>query len=377
MQLIDSIISLLSKALAALVVFVAMLLPAPAGYTVATPQPAPTAATSTGNTSREQFPAAQTAAPQKAAPTPKADAVEKPVAPPAPQTPAVQIPLKSQEQINVETRSALVNILCLAKTGLHGISGSGIIVDSRGVILTNAHIGQYLLLRDYLTAGNVDCTIRIGSPAERRYRATLLYLPPAWIADNASQLVASQASGSGQNDYAFLLIDSTTNPQAALPTSFARVEMSRTYPDIGEEMLLASYPAGFLASELIEKSLYASSAVTYVTRLFAFGDNVTQVDLFSIGGTVLSQAGSSGGAVVRLGSGKLAGLIATATVAASTGERDLRAVTLSHIDESLALQGMGGIIALLSGDLAAKAAAFEATLAPAERAALIKILGGN
>ena len=29
------------------------------------------------------------------------------------------------------------------------ISGSGVIVDSRGVVLTNAHVGQFFLLHDY------------------------------------------------------------------------------------------------------------------------------------------------------------------------------------------------------------------------------------
>ena len=81
--------------------------------------------------------------------------------------------------------------------------------------------------------------------------------------------------------------------------------------------------------------------------------------------------------MVRLGSGILAGIITTATVGDTTGVRDLRAVTLSHIDASLALQGQGGVATLLSGDLAAKVADFASTIAPLERAALVKVLGGN
>ncbi len=294
--------------------------------------------------------------------------------------PKLTQPTKSQEQINIETRAALVNILCNPTVGISGISGSGVVIDSRGIILTNAHIGQYFLLRDYITPGNTICSVRIGSPAQERYTATLLYLPPAWVSANASQLVALQATGTGENDYAFLLITGRTDPTAALPDSFDRLEMDRGYVDIGDPMLLAAYPAGFLSSQLVQKNLYASSAVTYVTQLFSF-DGTKRVDLFSIGGTVVSQGGSSGGAAVRLSDGKLAGIITTETTAAATSGRDLRAVSLAHIDDSLAASGQGGIIPLLSGDLSAKAAEFNTKIAPTEttilEAALEAALKGN
>src|SRR3990167_446782 len=55
-------------------------------------------------------------------------------------------------------RSALVNIICYAPSGsrLRSISGSGIIVDQKGIILTNAHIAQHFLLADR----GVPCMIR-------------------------------------------------------------------------------------------------------------------------------------------------------------------------------------------------------------------------
>ncbi len=285
-------------------------------------------------------------------------------------------PTKSEAQINTETRAALVNILCTPTVGINGISGSGVVVDSRGVILTNAHIGQYFLLRDYKIQNNITCTVRVGSPAQERYTATLLYLPPAWITANASQLKASQATGTGENDYAFLLITGRTDPAAALPGSFDRIEMDRSYVDVGNPMLLAAYPAGFLGNETVQKNLYISSAIAYVTQLFSF-KGTQNVDLFSIGGTVVSQGGSSGGAAVRLHDGKLAGIIATETVAATTGERDLRALSLAHIDDTLLADGKGGIVGLLVGDLAAKAAAFNTNISPGLTAQLEAALKGN
>lgn len=372
----NALFSALSSALLSLIALVGVLFPTGPQAPAPLPEiPVVEIASSTPMSQPESAATSSPASPAKsdtkapaAAPTTSKPAAPQPATTPAIATPAA--PTKSSEQINADTRAALVNILCTSQTGIHGISGSGIVIDSRGIVLTNAHIGQYFLLRNYLVPGNVDCVVRIGSPAQRMYTARLLYLPPAWIKDNASQLSAIQATGTGENDYAFLLITGRTDPSASLPSSFSSVALQTAYPDIGHEMLLAAYPAGFLSGELIEKSLYASSAVTYVTQLFSFDDNTSKVDLFSIGGTVVSQAGSSGGAVVRLSDGALAGLIATATTGSSTGARDLRAITLSHIDQSLATAGKGGIAALLAGDVNAKANEFLAQVAPGETAQL-------
>jgi len=365
MNTIDVILAIIGKVIGLIVMLGALLTGATPSSTPLPPQPvAPITATFPQAIAKPAPPKVLGSAP------PQPDHLSKQVSPPP--TPPVTTPVaptKSQEQINIETRAALVNILCTSRTGINGISGSGIIVDSRGVILTNAHVGQYFLLRDYITPGNTICSVRIGSPAQERYTATLLYLPPAWVAENASQLAAVQATGTGENDYAFLLITGRTDPATALPSSFDRLEMDRGYADIGDQMLLAAYPAGFLGGEAVQKNLYISSAIAYVTQLFSFGGN-KKVDLFSIGGTVVSQGGSSGGAVVRLRDGKLAGIITTSTTAASTENRDLRAVSLSHIDDSLAAAGKGGIVSILSGDLSAKAADFNTNLAPSLTAQL-------
>ena len=382
MQILDALISGLAYIFSVLLIALSALIPSLAPTVVESPTPiAPVTEIATSTEPKQ----AATSTPvkqagQKSSGSPQTivqpTSLPPPTAPPStdstssPQAGSGQA-AKSQDEVNTETRAALVNILCTTLYGgyLKPISGSGVVIDSRGVVLTNAHVGQYFLLRDYYVKDNIDCVVRVGSPAQARYTAKLLYLPPLWIADNASQITASVAQGTGENDYALLVITGTTDPRGALPTSFPHVPMESSYPDIGDEMLLAAYPAGFLSGELITKSLYASSAVTYVTQIFSFTGGA-KVDLFSIGGTVLSQAGSSGGATVRLGSGKLAGIIATATVGVSTDSRDLRAITLSHVDSSLALQGQGGLAALLTGDVYAKANDFNARIAPALTAAL-------
>lgn len=378
MQALESIIAALilglSAVLMALTGAVGSLFPT---EPIAPPAPAPAetasfpAAPSATSTATSTKVAAAKEPVKAAVPTtePKSHTATSPVA----TAPAAIAPQLSQEVVNNAARAALVNILCMSNGTIPGLSGSGVIIDSRGVILTNAHVAQYFLLQDFPTKANIECVVRTGSPAEARYTAELLYIPPAWVAANASQLRAAKAIGTGEHDYAFVRITGRTDG-SALPASFPHLEMDARFPEIGEPMLLASYPAGFLGTETIQKSLYASSAVTYTTQLFTFDDNRTKVDLFSIGGTVLSQGGSSGGAVLRLKDGKLAGLIATATVADSTGGRDLRAITFSHINNSLEAAGMGGIAALLVGNVAAKAATFNAQVAPGLTAQLEAVL---
>src|SRR3989344_252919 len=55
--------------------------------------------------------------------------------------------------LNEQVRAAVVNILCITGSGgpLNSISGSGVIIDPRGIILTNAHVAQYFLLKNYPT----------------------------------------------------------------------------------------------------------------------------------------------------------------------------------------------------------------------------------
>ncbi len=275
--------------------------------------------------------------------------------------------------VNTETRSALVNILCTTIAGgyLHPISGSGVLIDPRGVILTNAHVGQFFLLKNYIVPNNVNCTVRTGSPAQATYTATLLYLPPAWIKANAAQIVSSEPTGTGENDYAFLLITGTVDG-SVLPNSFPYVPYTLDVPIPNTPVLLAGYPAGFLEASTIEANLYAASALSTVQTLYSFTGNT--VDAISVGSSIVAQSGSSGGAVVRTQDGQLLGIIATETIASTTAGRDLRAITTGHIDRSLTASGLGGINTLLSEDLPTLAGTFNAEVAPVEEQELVQVL---
>jgi hypothetical protein len=77
---------------------------------------------------------------------------------------------------------------------------------------------------------------------------------------------------------------------------------------------------------------------------------------------------------VRTYDGKLIGLIATATTGDTTASRDLRAITISYINRSLAAAGKNGLAEFLSLDLKAEAAAFLSKTFVEERQKLVDAL---
>lgn len=298
---------------------------------------------------------------------------------PAPTPQPASMPLQSDlSALNERAHDAVVNVLCTTGGGgpVLTISGSGVFIDPRGVILTNAHVAQFFLLRDYPTQNNVQCVIRTGSPARATYTAALLYISQQWIAANARQIISSAPSGTGENDYAFLLVTGRTDSASSLPASFSYVEPSTARVSPNESMLLVAYPASLLDGSSIQTNLYASTAFSYVQQVFAFHEGEAGVDLFSVGGSAVAQGGSSGGAAVRQNTGTLAGIFVTALEASTTGPSDLRALALSHIDESLRAEGEGGIVGELSGNLLAKADSFTATVFPLLAQKLKDVLNG-
>lgn len=222
-------------------------------------------------------------------------------------------------------RGALVNILCNAPqgTGLHSTSGSGIFVDSKGIILTNAHIAQYFLLADR----NVTCTIRTGAPATERYKAELIYISPAWIHANATILTQAKPSGTGEYDFAFLAV-TKSETSAPLPESFPFVPLAQKPPSSGTPVVIATYGAQFLESSQVHSGLYPTVVFGSVKDVFTFARNT--VDVIALGGSAAAQEGSSGGGVADA-SGSLVGTVTTSTISGATDTRSLAAITASYI----------------------------------------------
>lgn len=263
-------------------------------------------------------------------------------------------------KINERTRSVVINILCTTKSGgdFNPISGSGVVVDPRGVILTNAHVAQYLLLRDYGTKNFISCIGRTGSPASPSYNLDLLYLPKSWIENNFKNIALENPLGTGEDDYALLYVTGPVDGKT-LPTTFDFIDIDESDQiALGMPILTAGYPAGFLGGITIQTNLYLTSSVSEIKKLYYFKDN-TSIDLFSLGGNILAQKGASGGAAVNELNEKLLGIITTTTAANNTGERDLMAITMAHINKSLQKHEGIDLKTKLSGNISEQAASFK------------------
>jgi hypothetical protein len=289
--------------------------------------------------------------------------------------PAVTTPVSitSFETVNENTRKAIVNILCTtdASGPLSPITGSGVFISNDGVILTNAHIAQYFLLKDFNNQKDfVKCVIRTGNPAYPTYTAELIYISTEWIAEHKNDITLDSPKGTGEHDYAFLRVTGRTDG-SALPSEFPFVRANITEgTEIGTSAVVASYPAGFLGGQTIIQSLYQSSAVINISDRYTFGENT--VDLISLGGSVVAQKGSSGGAVVDAQS-TLLGIISTSSDGDTTQSRNLRAITTAYINRSLVASTGISISSLLRAS-SSYATAFNRDVAPTLTKALSDVI---
>lgn len=305
----------------------------------------------------------QTPSQDTVAPSPKAEShttttVSVPVS-------AYATPPMSLDTVNQMTLPALVNILCATKQGspVTGATGSGVIIDPRGVILTNAHVAQYVLLSDQ-QAVQSHCIVRTGSPATAKYEVSALAFPTAWLQKHGQDITTELPTGTGEHDWALLYISGTTDGSATPATfPFLQFDAREGITVTGDPVLLSSYPAGFLGSIALRRDLWPVSTTVTIKKVFTFSEKL--LDLLALGGNIVAQGGSSGGAVVNPW-GKLVAIIVTSSLGDTTDERDLRAVTLSHIDRSVQLeQGVSLGTFLAQGDFATRAQLFHTEQLPA------------
>ena len=267
-------------------------------------------------------------------PVPVIPTITAPATTTTPVTPVAPVVSAPEAHISDEAllRASIVNVICLPGGGLRGSSGSGVVIDSRGLILTVAHVGQNFLLRDYPTEDAGSCYIRTGSPAKNAYSAELVYVSPSWLSENETTFLRSNPKGTGEHDFALIAITGTLSG-TALPKSFSHIPLApaNTDVEIGEEVGTGSYAAEFLSSSEVRSSLYPTIKFADVDDVFTFGRNT--VDIFSVAAGSAAQEGSSGGAVMNE-DGRLIGLITTRTVKPDLSLRTMQAITMDHLRRS-------------------------------------------
>lgn len=228
-------------------------------------------------------------------------------------------------------RKALVNILCTShKSPLRGSTGSGVIVDSSGIILTVAHVAQSELLSEALGPQVITCVVRTGNPARNTYNAKLIYISEPWVRNNSTTLISSQPMGTGENDFALLAITGSANG-SSLPSSFPFVPLSQSKVAIGDTLGVGGYAAQYLNSTQIRTALSPTFVMGVLEGVYTF--NKTTQDVLSILGGEAAQQGSSGGGVINT-DGELVGLITTSEISGPAQTRHLRATTPGHLRES-------------------------------------------
>ena len=275
---------------------------------------------------------------------------------------------------------ALVNIYCQYKTDeyIRTTTGSGFFINQKGIILTNAHVAQFLLLKEVRgVTDDIECVIRGGDPATPKYIAELLYISPRWVFENSGVIVDESPRGTGERDYALLYVSKSTD-NTPLPAHFPSVAvdtalLSRSTEGI--EVLTAGYPAEELLKRGADAQLNQVLAKTTVGALYTFGSNYA--DLFAISESPVGEQGASGGPIINADTRNTIGLIVTKGDEVTEGEHSLRALTLSYIDRTMQEETGFSLAQNMQGDIAYRGFIFNKAMAPFLREILMEELQGQ
>ena len=259
----------------------------------------------------------------------------------------------------------IVNIYCQYRTDqfVRTTTGSGFFVNDNGVLLTNAHVAQFLLLEHIDGFGKTECVVRTGTEATAAYKVDLLYISPAWIQENADLISQAEPKGTGERDYALLYVTEgiSNNP---VPTRLPYLESFTELLSLktkGEVVTIGGYPANKLYTDGPDATLTQELATTTVADLFTFTSQYA--DIFFLNGSRIGEHGVSGGPVVDE-EGRAIGMISTRNNDEELGVGSLSAITLSYIHRTMLEETGFGFRESVSGNLQNRAKIFQATIVP-------------
>ena len=125
---------------------------------------------------------------------------------------------------------------------------------------------------------------RKSRSATERYGGTLLYLPVPWIVRHAKYIDNPEPRGTGEDDYAFLLITEIADGGSFFPTVFPFVTPKTSQLRIKKDdfVLLSGYPTKTTTVEdvAVLETINIVSTFAIIGELFTFDSDT--LDLFSL-----------------------------------------------------------------------------------------------
>lgn len=302
--------------------------------------------------------------PTQTKPTPQAPTPVTPTPTIPPTAPIAPPATEKKVTLDTSTESTIANtvvsIICMRYNGnkIHLTNGSGVLISSQGVVLTNSHVAQMFLLKDK----GYDCSIRRENIPTYGFKAVPLYINEDWVEDNFLAITNPSPVGTGENDYALLLITANTNPALSLPRSFpaATLNTASEAAKIGDDITVAGYPGIQTNDFNIATQASLKTDKTTIKNVFTL-DRIT-VDVFATRDTPVARRGASGGGVFE--DNELIGTIVTTSPGTSPTSLVINALTLDYINRDLKDATGKTLKETLNGNLTEQAASFGSSVAP-------------